>query len=408
MPQPGRRYLRFLLGGIVLGTVVAFTLNSLVDPWRVLGFPWKLDHLDPWRDIARQTRTGKAGLVRSHPDLELALLGSSRMAISMRADDPAWGGRKALNLGVPSGMLEENCAILENTLDHAPHLEWVVLNLDFGDLTSEVDSRPLADFHQSPFEAGGSLEKSLRYLLGASSLEASVETLKHAARDETPDFDPLGNWSGWHMSEPRNLAAKALPNHHVNAARRFSDLRGELRPRKLDTLRSTLDRCLGRGIRVTLVTIPTHVVCWGWFGVDPPPGRFQETEYRVLAGLVDELRERHPQADIEWWDFHQFHPLTTEAFPGSPPGAQLTWWRDHEHPSPPFGAIIAARIAETEPPAHPGGPIGRRITGATLDDHLRSVAADQLRYLRDHPEQVAWVRRAAGIPTRGTRDPIAE
>ena len=61
----GRRYNFLVMGGALLACLVFAVANTTIDPFRVTPVPWRAQALEPYRDIASQIRTGKAGLIRS-------------------------------------------------------------------------------------------------------------------------------------------------------------------------------------------------------------------------------------------------------------------------------------------------------------------------------------------------------
>lgn len=394
MVSVGTCYNRVVLCSVACAVAAVGILNSLVDPIRLLGTPWQLESLDPNRDIGRQTRSGKAGIIHSNPEAETVLVGSSRVAIGLQAEDPAWGEHPTLNLGLPCGMQTEDTRVLHYALQRLPQLDWVVYNYDFGDLTSDSDSRDQADFFQSPFADSYRLEDRVRSWIGGSAIEGSIDTLKNWRDDEAGDFSPRGDWTAWDVTDLPLFGTLSLPQRHANPEYRYGLKPEQLRPHKVAMVREALAACLERKVRVTLITMPLHALAWTWPGDDGPPGAPFETERRLLVDLIDELRAEHPDASIEWWDFSVFHPITTERFPpADQPAAKPEFWADYAHPSHRFGSIMAARIAGTPVPDHPGPPIGVRVEAANLEDHLASLVAGDREFHREQPETIEWLRQ---------------
>ncbi|MBB5352642.1 hypothetical protein HNR46_002890 [Haloferula luteola] len=398
---PHRRYTRFILSTIALTLLLIGVTNLVVNPWRVLPTFLSSKSLEPWRDFPRHTRTGKAGVVLTHPDTQLAMFGSSRVAIAMRSNDPAWQGLPALNVGVPCGNIIENTTVAHYSLDRLPETDWLILNLDYGTFMSDGDSRALADFYESPFSPSPPLERNLRYLVGTSTLIGSIDTLKRAAEGETSQFSPRGDWLTWHIDEPRQLLAQHLRDRKKGRDQQYGNHPEALREARKACFVALLDRCLSQGIRVTLTCIPMQALTQAWLGEDPAPGPVWETERRYFASVVDAMRLKYPDQQLDWWDFSLFHPLTTEPFP--PVGKHLggtDHWIDHSHPNSLLGAIMAARIAGTQGPEHAGPPFGWHVDGSNIDAFLADLVRTEAEYRQQMPQEIEWARKVTQTSTR--------
>lgn len=394
-----RCYNRMILGFLLFATSGALLINTLVDPLRVISAPWQLEFLDSARDISKETRTGKAGLAKQHPEVELGLFGSSRVAIGLRPQDPAWQGVPAINFGCPCSMLYENIAMLEFSLSRNPNLKWVVLNLDFGDLVSLTDSRSQADFFNSPLAPEPAFGNNIRYLIGESTLKYSKHVVGLWRSGRMPPFDTYGNWTGWHVANIRKRfeGEKGLLSFHLQVDGRYGNHPEQLKTDKTEALHNVLAKCLRRNIRVSLITMPLHALHYTWMGEGDVPGAPYETERRYLCSLVEQLKAEHPGNDIEWWDFTVFHPITTEVFAFTESEDEEThprpiFWTDPVHPNAHLGSIMSARVAGTRVPAHPGSALGLRVDPSNLEEHLASQVEGDRKYRAEHPEEIRWAQ----------------
>ena len=188
--QSGRRYNFLVIGGALLACIVFAVANTAVDPWRVTPVPWRAENLEPYRDIAGQIRTGKAGLVRSGT-WDVGLFGSSRVDNAWNPDAAGWKGKRVVNLGASGGFIYETVGIARYFLARQKP-ELLVIGIDPGDLGNANDTRPKSDYYNSPFSGTDTFNRELRYVAGLSTFEASLEVLDRAVRNAPGEYTPHG------------------------------------------------------------------------------------------------------------------------------------------------------------------------------------------------------------------------
>ena len=127
------RYFRGFVIIVGLSLLVTLLTNLVVDPWRITPSPLSADGFDVYRDFRSQNRTGKCGLVRTAPEIGVALIGSSRVTNSLDPLNPNWNRNDVFNLGCNACFIYESEAFFRYLLEHHDP-ELVILGIDPGDL----------------------------------------------------------------------------------------------------------------------------------------------------------------------------------------------------------------------------------------------------------------------------------
>jgi len=336
-----RRYAGIMLAGAATATLLAAAVNTWVDPLRVTGAPWASTAVDPYRDISASTRTGKAGLIRSHDDWQVGIFGSSRVISSLDPDATGWGGKKVVNLGMPGAFLYENIAMADYFIGRQKSAELLVFGIDPGDLTNSRDTRPMVDYMASPLNPDGVLDRELRYIFGMSTFETSVETLglqweKKPAEYNSRGFrDRPGHAGGGGAAAPGAGQLNFIKNRFVDDAR-VPPKPGDgtkVHPEKATQLEALMTKCRKNGARLVLFLHPNHVLLQA---KSADLGKAEvpfEAERHALAEMVERVnRIDAGQTQVELWDFYSYHPYNRERvrpIEGEP--SALLHWRDLEH-----------------------------------------------------------------------------
>jgi hypothetical protein len=397
-----RRYAALLLVVVVLATLAAALVNTRVDPWRVVGAPWADPALDPHRDISAATRTGKAGLVRARSDWEAAIFGSSRVISALDPRAPGWAGAKVVNLGMPGAFLHENLAMADYFLDRQCPAT-LIFGIDPGDLTSPLDTRPMSDFRASPLQAGGAVDRELRYVVGLATFEASMETLALKRRNQPGEYNAYGL-----RDRPRRGGGEGgggkgqlefITNRFIDDARVARQESGDVDPDKARKLEALMLRCRERGVRLVLFLQPNHVLLSARSEDLGGGGVPFEADRRALVGMVGRVNAGDRAGPpVELWDFQSFHPINRERvrpLEGRPNA--LVHWRDLEHFTKDVGEAMLATMMgwRIENPELQG--YGERIDAASLEARLAGLRQAYQTYLREEAAgDVAWKEALSG------------
>lgn len=327
-----RRYAFGFLGTVVAFTLVAAAINTWVNPLRVTPAPWSDPAFESYREIDSQIRTGKAGMLRSAGDPDAVFVGSSRVANGFDPGFEAWGDQQVLNLGCSGGFIFESMGVTRHLLENEPP-EVILFGVDPGDLSNPIDTRPLGDFYSSPFAEGGDrLDREMRYLIGISTLEISLETLNRKRQGKLASYTPRGL---------RVRSDKAGQRKQIEFIR--SRLLGEafladdgrrtkpINRQKLAQLEEILRLARRNGSRVILYIHPQHAVMHARAADVADPPVFFEPERPALVDLVERVNTADlPAPPVELWDFFDFHPINREPLPLDG-DRQMRFWGDLGH-----------------------------------------------------------------------------
>ena len=382
--RASRRYTTGFLVAVVCATVVAAAINTWVDPLRLTAQPWADPDLDPYREISSQIRSGKAGMLRQAGSIDVAFIGSSRIANGFDPTLDQWGDREVLNLGCSGGFLFESVAIARHLLKHdAPEI--ILLGIDPGDLTSSVDTRPLGDFYSSPFNPDGdALDREIRYWIGISTLEESLETLERKRLERPATYTAeglrksgLGRSRGGHRQLDfirSNLAGEAFLADDSPTAR-------EVNPPKIEALRELLAAVRQGPTRLILFLQPRHVLLGSSLEQIDDPICLYQAEREALVELVGEANAvESPGPRIDYWEFLDFHPINTEPLPLDE-GEPMNYWTDLDHFTVPIGNAMQARMMgwPVQPPI--AADYGEQVTEESLPSRIEQIKKDSVDYL---------------------------
>jgi hypothetical protein len=282
-------------------------------------------------------------------------------------------------------------------LDHEPDAKVVIFGIDPGDLSSEIDTRPLADFYGSPLAGGrGQIDRELRYLVGISTLEASVDTLQRAARRIRPEYTPKG-------LHRRLVKKRKKQRHYIRlhlAGEASFDLpdpsrygkNTRLNPDKVRRLESLMLECRRRGVRMIVFFHPQHALLHARADdADDTPVLFEQERRGILDLVTSANAEDLPGPPVEFWDFHDCHPLNCDPVPDE--HSHMPHWNDLDHYTIQMGNLILARMMHLPLPGGlPGASsYGEPVTPENLAAHLERVRSTYHRYLtEDGKSDVAW------------------
>ena len=388
------RYFRGFVIIVGLSLIATLLTNLVVDPWRITPSPLSADGFDAFRDFRSQNRTGKCGLVRTAPEIGVALIGSSRVTNSLDPLNPNWNCNDVYNLGCNACFIYESEAFFRYLLEnHNPEL--VILGLDPGDLSSDFDTRGIFDFQGSPLGPKQSkIDRELRYLFGISTLEDSFETIKRRLRDEKPQFDPYGlrrNPPHPPMTQ-REFLAMAITGEAQFEAPQSAREDAPLREDKAELLKSIVETCHQRGIRLVLLIHPQHALSHTRES-DEPILPF-ESERRAITELVDTVNREHPEtAPAEVWDFGNYHPINCEPLSQDDDG-RMTGWDDFNHYALSTGDLILARIMGWPIERNDARDYGLHLTPENFDTWAEQAKAGYKNYANGigRPD-IEWARK---------------
>lgn len=383
--------------GIVIGIylVVAITLTTTVDPWRVLRMPWALDSLEEYRDFSDDHRTGKAGLAMDPKGWDIAYVGSSRVENGLTTEYSEFGSSRVVNLGLAAGLIPENTAMAKFVIRKNPELGTLLLGIDTGDLTGWTDRMAESDFSRSPLaEDQSAVERKLRYLIGVRAMGESVKVISNRYRGMKSKYSPGGQRTGKLGTLPpvRDLI-EARKDFYRSQARAFdTPNESALNSQKLVMLEEVLTDARRADIRVILALMPRHALMQIHPSRNDPEQAPWERERLELAKLCKRINDMHLQGPkIQFLDFCTFSPLNTQPLPNPSSGnSPFPEWPDLEHCSGKIGVSLLERcfVGDENLPAQ----WGVNVLETGVQEYLDLLRRGHLRYCEEHPADVQWLR----------------
>lgn len=392
-----RRYSTGFIVAVACCIVAAGIINTWVDPLRLTNQSWANPDFDPYREISSQIRSGKAGMLRQAGELDAAFIGSSRVANGMDPAFHAWDDRKVLNLGCSGGFIFESVAIATHLINQ-DRCDLILLGVDPGDLTSSIDTRPLGDFFTSPFNPDGdAVDREIRYWVGISTLEQSLETIERKQLDRPATY----NSKGLRVRRKGGRGIKQLDFIRSNILGEAfladdSPHSQQLNPTKIEALRRLLRHARTIGVEMIVYLHPRHAL----LGADRKDLASDTCPYiserRALAELVDEVNSLPSEAGrTVFWDFLDYHPITTESLPLEE-GTSMQFWSDLDHFSVEVGNAMQSRMMGWPVELAGASEFGSQVTLSTLEDHLSQIREGYQEYLRNRGSRdITWKEAAA-------------
>lgn len=394
-PKAHRRFFVGVLG-VFLGVMALFSLTTTtVNPLWVTPAPWTNDQaFKDYRQISRNLRTAKAGLVRSKT-WDVAFIGSSRVAMALDPAMPEWGDQRVVNLGLSAGALRESSAMMDYLLDHQKSVRRVFVGVDLVDLTTTTDLAVAAGFNESPLNpASDAVERELRYTTGVSSFIASVKTIRSSRSGKLPPYTDLGHWLRERSNgRVRDILYKDSMPFAVRLIRQ-RNIRMEIFKAKRDALVHLVNRALERNVELTVLIPPNHAAFLSVFYLDHDRDPVFEMDREAIVSVVAEANAAHPNSKpANVWDFNDFHPLNAEPIPGeADKDRKLFYWADGTHALETLGHVMLKRMMgwPIENPAE--RDYGREIDTKNLPARLTELRQGFERYRAEHPAEIEWVQ----------------
>jgi hypothetical protein len=292
-----------------------------------------------------------------------------------------------VNLGASGGFIYETVGIARYFLAHEkPDL--LVIGIDPGDMSNANDTRPKSDYYSSPFSGTDTLNRELRYVVGLSTFEASVETLTRAKKQRPGEYTPHGLRLRPEVAKSRSQMK--FIRDQLRSER--EDSTGGVDPAKADLLRAFLKECAGGSFQVVLIVHPVHALMHARSqDRDHTPVPFEATR-RYLLALTGEMNSLRPGGFVRYMDFCNFHPANCEPLPADKKGLErMKHWNDLGHYDVELGESVLGQ-ALGWPSHHPEWQgHGWEITRENIEAYLNSIREGYRSYLNGPGAvDVAW------------------
>jgi hypothetical protein len=375
--MPANTYLlRTLFFAVVIACLVA-SINFVVDPYAITGFPRIPDFNEYKAEINEHTRVMKK-YQPFHASSNGLIVGNSRveMGIAPAYDCFTREGMVVYNLGIPGAGVRTQLAYATNVIYQQP-IKTVFLSVDFTDFISieqqshETQSASqqaaASDFKFTPLgEHNPHYRRSVvrdyfKSLFSLDALSASIKTVllqssSSADRDDK-GFNPARDFDyAVSIEGPRALFEQKMASLREKYSRPWflRDAQGGLNPEFAD-IDAFLDLAAARGIKVYLFTNPFHDSFWELLRT-----RGHMPAYVDWMQSMENLVRKHQNVSIEFWDFSEDSPYIHESVPAAGVRAgPLQWFWEPAHYRRELGDIMVdAMLSE-----HCGTDIkfGRRV-----------------------------------------------
>lgn len=393
-------YLRRLAVTVVATLTAVGAFNLLIDPSGIWGLVarqgFNVPKARPDRDIAQRKLWLAA---EQRPDA--VILGNSRAEIGFDPGHPAWKthASRPFNLAVPGQGLEDAVPVFEALCREQPP-RVVLVGLDFVDFLSASVAPPRSADTFTPRLHPTAADR-LMSLFTAEALVESIRTLR-AQRQQYPEvitpagFNPLLDYiaiaksSGYHALFQQRLLENARV--YAQLAKRAQG-RSLERSSAVDALRRLMDASSRCGSELVLVTYPYHSQLLVLFGEAGLWNAFEDWK-RLLVGVVEEERRKHPGLRLQLVDFAYFSNASMEPIPAPPDRrTEVLWYWEAGHFKSALGNVVLESVLGQGSDA--GQPLRAvALAPGDIDAWLAQVRGQDAAFRRANPDAVRSVREA--------------
>jgi len=368
------KYLRGLMGGILVTLVCVAVTNAMIDPFGIYR-----SNGSPFRD-GIGTRLGKAQALAAG-SWEVVLLGNSRVEVGLDPQHRGWRGARVFNGGLPGAMFDETDRAARLAIGgHRPRE--IVLCVDLADFDAgraPADEDSMTRLNPSI----NSVDYYLGTLLSVSALQRSVTTVKNRMNDRR-----AMDWRQGQLDEHfvNHGAADwvAVPKYYNFSGAEGATADLYLDQGRMQRLEKLLDDATAMGIRVDLVVLPTHVI---FFERVILAGKWQTYLGWIndLSAMVERQNQKYPENRVALWDFCSYSKFTTEAYPtGGQTETDMRWYWDPGHFKKALGDLVIDRLTGYPPPEGEdisdfGVRLDRGNVGGFLERLSKEVAENEPR-----------------------------
>ncbi len=403
-------YLYSVLAVIVVVTLLASAINTIVDPYGV----HRLVEIEGFNKLKPSAQTNLR-LVKAH-DLtrvkpDAIFMGNSRVdqgfnphLASVRFN------RNVYNAGLPGSSIYEIYRYLQHAKAAGP-LDRVVLALDVFsfntntnrvatsfsegrlDVDAENESTPIWDIERFRdlhhiYAAWPTLMKSLTTIVDQEEGWASTRTaLGYNPMIEGDYF--IAKTGYWRSFEKKN----------ENYVRRLRRRQMNFAPTKkwpdgsMVYFEKIVAFCRENDIHLDLLIHPYHahvLEIMRETGIWPI---FQAWKRELVATLASD-RARHPdKAEFALWDFSGYNTVTTESPPAPDAKQEMKWYWESSHYKEIVGTAMAIRMYNLDRQDLVPEDFGARLTTANIEAHMKAMDGQSADYRRRHPDEIAALEK---------------
>lgn len=381
-----RRYNLILSLVVSAALLIVAGVNVAADPFGA--YPgWHIDRV-ALQSRELSNRTSRAELLR-HGPWSTVIVGTSRALTGYTPDDPAFGGARVCNVGLPGTNMIELERVLLYTLDRAEP-DRVMFAVDFL-LFSDVRSFS-QDYAQSRLSPDRDLlSYHLENLLSARATAASAKCFGAVVLGAKPKFSPLGQAMrqnpivpGGHRKAFGDRLRSFFVDPETYAGYRYSGDR-------LARFRETVRACRERGVRLDVVVNPVHFAQLEAIEESDLWPAFEQW-LRDIAGIVQSERDEPGGDSIRLVSFLACAPYGAEPIPSATETrAAMNWWWESSHFKSGLGSLVLNELYGQDVAVAFGVP----LTPENVEGHIERARDLRARWKEDRPDDARFVREVA-------------
>ena len=373
-----RKYLNRLLVSVLAALLATAGLNWIVDPHHAYRC-WNISSLADYRRHQYVYSAEKF----HHERPGVVIVGSSRVADGIRATARNPRGQPVSKIAIRGTSWYEQRHVLRHLIHHRHAPLEILFCLD---LDMILNKRRPSDFEQSRFNAElNPVDYHAQNLISLHSIKQSWQLIRAQAIDQPidPRIEDLvvkhGSNQIFHASLDRHVSM-----HTPAAAMR------KLSP-AIDELGSLMDSAHDRGIRFSILLLPTHVLAYE---------KLLDAGYReYVAVLKRRLAGTCQSRAVALWDFSGYTRWNMEPVPDADSKISMTWFYDCDHFTPALGDLVLQRVFGVPTCDDFPRECGIRLTLDTIDTRLGPD------YRRQHQTHMADPKALMTLPRTNTVAP---
>ncbi len=346
-----RKFNVLFLTSTLLPLVLVGIFNIIIDPFGIFATPVfpKINQLKP-QQVNKARLYKPYEIKRIQP--KIVLLGSSRIEEGLNINNSAFTAT-AYNLGLPAANTYEVKQFLRHAVIHQPHLEQVVLGLDFFMFNQNLPNRD--SFEEKRLGKNWLLQDIINASLSFDALQASQKTLMTNIKPPIKQVDRMGKFKFWLGGYLNN---EELYNNY------------QFKQQSLKDIQDIVELCRQYNIDLKIFISPVHAT--------------QQEAIRV-SGLWSEYEnwKRQLVKIAPVWDFSGYNSVTTEAISN-----QMVNYIDSSHYSEATGNLILDRLFSN---SLENQDFGQLIDQENVESHLDQIEHDRAIWQKNNPQLVELV-----------------
>ncbi len=380
------------------GYFIHFLLAVLVLAGALAGFNWRVDPYGIYRDREALRQQSQPILVMNervfktvglvHTPADIVLLGTSRTDIGIGRDNPAFTGKRVLNLATFGQPIRETRRLMELAVTEGK-TKTIIVGLDF--FAFNTLFAPPSDYVEDNYNS----TRPYSLMLSVSTLSDSLAVMRRKVPGEgdccfgdgfrTPAT--LGSLAGSYQrqfaaNERMYLLEKYLPYPACDFSFEGADGRSAL-----DDFRAMLTLAHRHHIDLRFFISPSHARQWETLAVAGLWDKWEVWKRRLVQHNQDVALESGAMP-LPLWDFSGYDAISTEPVPTADERDRIMhWYSDSSHYTPDLGVRIMQRIFG-QPVAGVPADWGVLLNSHQIDAWLARLRAARADYSRTHQQDI--------------------